>query len=67
MKGRKQFFFEKKNQKTFVHRVPGVASAEAKRPINAGPAARPRSRLIKFFCFFLFTKSSPAFPSRFLA
>ena len=44
---RKKFFFEKKNQKTSLNPGHGRDDAE-----------RPRLRVKKFFCFFLFTKRS---------
>jgi hypothetical protein len=43
----KKFFFEKKNQKTFA-------------PLRA-VVNQPGTKLVKFFCFFLFTKRSASF------
>ncbi len=47
--GRKKFFFEKKNQKTFIRFRPQALT-------------QAWSKLTKFFCFFLFTKRSTFFP-----
>jgi hypothetical protein len=44
----KEFFFEKKNQKTFAPRRQGRSKATGR-------------KLLKFFCFFLFTKRSSFF------
>jgi hypothetical protein len=44
----KQFFFEKKNQKTST--------------LKPVPVPHAVSQVIKFFCFFLFTKRSPTLP-----
>jgi hypothetical protein len=44
----KEFFFEKKNQKTFAPRRQGRSKATGQ-------------KLLKFFCFFLFTKRSSFF------
>jgi hypothetical protein len=49
----KEFFFEKKNQKTFAPRRQGRSKANGQ-------------KLLKFFCFFLFTKRSSFFFSCFL-
>jgi len=46
---KEMFFFEKKNQKTFAPLSRGCGYPEAKSHAGA---------LIKFFCFFLFTKRS---------
>jgi hypothetical protein len=69
----KQFFFEKKNQKTFAHGArrpePDPVMAGLDPAIHAAapprtPAAhkpRPPHRQTKVFCFF-FSKKKPSFP-----
>jgi hypothetical protein len=58
------FFFEKKNQKTFVSlRGRGLAGDRHARSVHGGHRPR-RARVAgqKFFCYFFFKKSSPFLP-----